>query len=274
MKFTTRGLDKAALSAMAIAVQLAMVPSAHAQSADDLKKEIADLKARVEQLEVQAKALDDAGGPIDKSEFYRVKTKAEALEDQKAASGFSNFKVSAGLDPAYIYSRAKNTSSFSFLNNFTSLNGSGESYSYDNGYFGLGWIDFQKELDGGTKFRLTLAPSKSAGSQYNVGNIVHEASASIPLADAQTRLMVGQMPDFSGYDSYFSTTASNTTLNQNHTITRNMLFDYTAGTFYTGVGLDLLRDTWEYKFVLGNFNSPRNDVNNTNNSHIKTPTFI
>ena len=275
MTFPIRGLDKAALTAVALAAQLAIAPQAHAQSNEELRKMITELKARVEQLEAKTKAAEEAPPPVDPEEFNRIKTKAEALEDQKQASGFMGLKISGGIDPAYIYSRAKGTGSFSFLNNFVSLNGSGESYSYDNSYFGLGWLDFQKQLDGGTKFRLTLAPSKSAGSQYNAGNIVHEASASIPLTDAQTRLMVGQMPDFSGYDSYFSTNSWNTALNQNHSITRNMLFDFTAGTFYTGVGLDLTRGPWEWKFVLGNFNSPRNDVStNSASKGIKSPMFI
>lgn len=275
MTFSIRGFHKAGLATIAMAAQLSLLAPAQAQSNDELRQMVAELKARVEQLEANANANAETGGPNDRDEFNRIKTKTEALEDQKEASGFKGLKISGGLDPAYVYSRAKGTGSFSFLNNFVSLNGSGESYSYDNGYFGLGWLDFQKELDGGTKFRLTLAPSKSAGSQYNVGNIVHEASVSIPLSDAQTRLIVGQIPDFSGYDSFFSTNSWNTALNQNHSITRNMLFDYTAATFYTGAGLDLTRGPWEFKLVLGNFNSPRNDRStNSSSKGIKSPTFI
>ncbi|MDE2394765.1 MAG: DUF3138 family protein [Burkholderiales bacterium] len=275
MKFPNRALEKTGLSVLALAAQLAIALPARAQSIDEMRQMITELKARVEQLEAANKAQAEAPPPVDPEEFNRVKTKAEALEDQKEASGFRGLKISAGIDPAWIYSQAKGSGSYSFLNNFVSLNGSGESYSYDNGYFGLGWIDFQKELDGGTKFRLTLAPSKSAGSQYNAGNIVHEATASIPLTDAQTRLLVGQIPDFSGYESFFSTSSWNTLLNQNHAITRNLLFDFTAATFYTGAGLDLTRGPWEYKVVLGNFNSPRNDRSTgSTNGMIKSPTLV
>lgn len=275
MKFPNRALEKTGLSVLALAAQMAIALPARAQSMEEMRQMIIDLKARVEQLEAANKAQAEAPPPVDPEEFNRVKTKAEALEDQKEASGFRALKISAGIDPSWIYSQAKGQGSYSFLNNFVSLNGSGESYSYDNSYFGLGWLDFQKELDGGTKFRLTLAPSKSTGSQYNAGNIVHEATASIPLSDAQTRLIVGQMPDFSGYDSYFNTNSWNTALNQNHSITHNLLFDFTAGTFYTGAGLDLTRGPWETKVVVGNFNSPRNDPSTTTyGAGIKSPTLI
>jgi hypothetical protein len=38
-----------------------------------------------------------------------------------------------------------------------------------------------------------------------------------------------------------------------------MLFDFAAATFYTGVGVDLVRGPWEIKLILANFNSARND---------------
>jgi len=117
--------------------------------------------------------------------------------------------------------------------------------------------------------RLTLAPSKSAGSAFNWGNIVHETYASIPLSDAQTRLMVGQFADVSGYEPWLNTYVGANSISSNQLfpgyaesfITKNLLFDFTNPYFYTGVGLDLTRGPWETKLFLVNFNSARNDVN-------------
>ena len=216
--------------------------------------------------------------------------------DQQSAAGIKGLRIAGGFDPVYIANRAKGTSSFAFLNNFVNTNGSGETYSYDNSYFGMAYLDFQKEMeDGGTKLRLTLAPSKSAGSNYNWGNIVHEASFSVPTTDAQTRFIGGQMPDVSGYEPYINTYVGANSLTSNllypgygeYFITKNMLFDFTAITTYTGVGMDITRGPWETKLILANANSARNDVNNVNcpvgvapsatqctSSPVRSPTLI
>jgi len=205
---------------------------------------------------------------VDPAAFNQLQTKVDAMQDSMETSGFKGLRISAGLDPVYMYNKAKGTSSFSFLNNFSNLNNSGEFYSYDNSYFGMAYLDIQKEMDdGGTKMRLTLAPSKSAGSGYNFGNIVHEASVSIPLDGPSTRLIAGQMPDVSGYQPYVNTFVGTNTLSSNllypgyaeYFITKNMLFDFTAATFYTGAGVDITRGPWETKLILANFNSARND---------------
>jgi hypothetical protein len=228
---------------------------------------------------------------VDPSEFDRVQTKVDAIQDNAETSGFKGLRISGGIDPVYIYSRAKDTSSFAFLNNFSNINGSGEFYSYDNSYFGTAYLDIQKEMDdGGTKMRFTLMPSKSAGSQYNFGNIVHEASASIPLDGPATRLIVGQMPDVSGYEPFLNSFVGTNSLYSNllypgfgeYFVTKNLLFDFAAATFYTGAGVDLTRGPWETKLILANFNSARNDcpVNavgaggGTCVGSSKSPTFV
>jgi hypothetical protein len=228
---------------------------------------------------------------VNPGEFNQLQTKVDAIQDSMEVSGLKGLRISGGIDPVYIYNRAKGTASFAFLNNFSSINGSGEFYSYDNSYFGMAYLDIQKEMDdGGTKMRLTLEPSKSSGSQYNFGNIVHEASASIPLDGLSTRLIVGQMPDVSGYEPFINgfAGANNITSNQLYPgfgeffITKNMLFDFAAATFYTGAGVDLVRGPWETKFILANFNSARNDCPVTAvgagagpcKGSSKSPTFI
>ena len=261
---------------MAIAVALAFPMLAHAQSNSELKNEIDQLKAEIRELRalVKQQAQPQAVAPaasetVDPAEFYQIRSKVEDQIDDKETAGFKGLRISAGVDPTYVYNRAKGTGSFAFLNNNASINGSGEVFSYDNSTWGLAYIDLQKEMEGGTKLRMTLAPSKSASSAFNYGNIVHEAYASIPLSDAQTRLMVGQFADVSGYQPWLNSFGGANSISKNQLypgyseffVTKNVLFDFTNPYFYTGVGLDLVRGPWEGKLFLANFNSARNDVN-------------
>ncbi len=291
------------LKKIAVAVTLAFPMVAGAQTNAELQSEIELLKAQVNELKSMIKQQAAAPAPapapeaaaaVAPSDFNQVQTKVDAIEDSSEVAGFKGLRISAGIDPVYMYNRAKGTSSFSFLNNFTSLYGagaaSGEFYSYDNSYFGMAYLDIQKEMEGGTKLRFTLAPSKSAGSQYNFGNIVHEASASIPFDGLDNKFIVGQMPDVSGYEPFTNTYTGINSLSSNllypgyaeFFITKNMLFDFAAATYYTGAGLDLTRGPWETKLILANFNSARNDCpvtavsagNGTCNGSSKSPTFI
>jgi hypothetical protein len=266
------------LKQMAVAVTLALPMLASAQTNAELKSEIDQLKAQINELKAMmqrqaaAPAAAPAGGgeAVDPAEFAAVRTKVDALIDDKETAGFKGLRMYAGIDPTYVYNRAKGVGSFSFLNNNADINGSGEIFGYDNSTWGMAYIDFQKEMEGGTKLRLTLAPSKSAGSAYNFGNIVHEAYASIPLADPSTRLLVGQFADVSGYQPWLNTFVGANTIASNqlfpgygeYFITKNLLFDFTNPYFYTGVGLDLVNGPWETRLYLANFNSARNDVNN------------
>ena len=224
---------------------------------------------------------------VDPSDFNQLQTKVDAIQDSMETSGLKGLRISGGIDPVWIYNRAKGSASFAFLNNFTPTNGSSEFYSYDNSYFGMMYLDIQKEIDdGGTKMRLTLVPNKSSGSQYNWGSIVHEASASIPLGSPATRLIVGQMPDVSGYEPFLNSYTGTNSIWSNqlypgyaeYFITKNMLFDFAAMTFYTGAGLDMVRGPWETRLILANANSARNDcpatVANACTSSSKSPTFI
>jgi hypothetical protein len=232
---------------------------------------------------------------VSPAEFDQLSVKVDAMQDSMATAGLTGLRISAGIDPVYMYNKDKGTGSFMFLNNFTDLYGpsatnSGEFYSYDNSFFGVAYIDFQKQMDDGTKMRLTLMPSKSAASGYNFGNIVHEASASIPLGDPATRLMVGQMPDVSGYQPFVNTFAGANAEYSNmlyygfpeYFFTKNMQFDFTALTFYTGAGLDITSGPWETKLFLANANSARNDCPATAygaagmvcNGSSKSPMFI
>jgi hypothetical protein len=75
------------------------------------------------------------------------------------------------------------------------------------------------------------------------------ASVSVPLGDLQTRLIAGQIPDWSGYEYLPST--------QNKLITHNLLFDFTLPVAYTGAGVELTSGKWISKVVLANMNASK-----------------
>jgi hypothetical protein len=227
--------------------------SAHAQSAADLQKEIELLKAQLRMLQekIEAVANKPAAGGVDPEEFNRIKIKVESAEDNTIAAGMANLKISGMVDPTFVYSQRQNQAGFVFLNNFDNRgnSGPGDSYAFDNSYFGQAMIDIQKETESGTKWRLTLAPHKSASSGYNFGSIVHEASVSIPVAGPATRLIAGQIPDWSGYEYIWS--------HQQPLISHNLLFDFTIPSFYSGIGMEFTRGKWISKFMVGNINQAR-----------------
>ena len=112
-------------------------------------------------------------------------------------------------NPPYVPAAAVKDERFEHRNNWRKgqaghtvfLNGEGPRYTYDNSYFGMVVLDFDKETESGTKWRLTLAPERGTGALTNNGSIVHEAWVfTIPLGDLQTRLWLGQIPDWTGYE--------------------------------------------------------------------------
>ena len=238
-------------TAIALALAAAFPGAALAQSNEELLKELKALKDRVGELE--KKLGDKPAGekqwgmtPEQAADFNRIAVKTEALEDNNEALGYKGLKISGFFDPSYIYNQRQNRAGFQFLNRVND-----DGYNYDNGYFGTANIDFQKEMEGGTKWRLTLMPNRGAGSIADTGgsNIVHEASVSIPLGDLQTRLIAGQIPDWSGYEYVQPTTTK--------LVTRGLLLDFTEPTAYTGAGVDVTRGKWEVKALLANYNSTK-----------------
>ncbi|TAG27724.1 MAG: DUF3138 family protein [Burkholderiales bacterium] len=231
--------------------------SAQAQSTADLQKEIELLKSQLKSLQDRIEAVANkpaapAAGAVDPEEFNRIKIKVESAEDNTIASGFANLKISGMIDPTFVYNKRQNQAGFVFLNNFydqSGIGGTKDVYSYDNSYFGQAMLDIQKETEGGSKWRLTLAPHKSASSGFNLGSIVHEASVSIPLSGPATRLIAGQVPDWSGYEFIWS--------HQQPLISHNLLFDFTIPSYYSGVGMEMTRGKWISKFMVGNINESR-----------------
>ncbi len=253
-----------------VAMALAFPFLASAQSSAQLQSEIEILKAQVKELQdlIRGKAaaptVAEAPPAVELEEFNRIKTKVEAADDVSSSNGMKGLRISGGIDPVYIWNQNKNSSGFSFGNTPAAT-------SYDDSMFGVAYLDLQKEMEGGTKFHLTLMPTKSAGGAFSAstnGSIIQEASASIPINGASTRLMVGQMPDVSGYEPWYPTYVgeNNITSNQlyptyaTNFVTHNLLWDFTGAYFYTGVGLDMVRGPWETKLFVANVNSSRGDT--------------
>lgn len=235
---------KHAILALSLAAAL---PARAADPAPDTKKELDTLKARVAELEAKARqspARAGEGGMTaeQKAELDRISVKTEALEDGRDASGLKGFKISAYLDPSYVYSVNKGRGTFQFVVPIGK-----EAYSYDVGYFGTLALDIVKETDSGTRFRFTLYPKRGGADVMGENGIVHEASVWIPLVGLKTKLFAGQLPDWSGYEYYAP--------NQYKTVTHNLLFDFTLPASYTGFGLQLIRGKWDMKFMLANLNA-------------------
>jgi hypothetical protein len=251
---------------LALAVAAIFPLPAAAQSNAELLKELRALRDRVTQLEDKlktAEAAKPASAPVATApgwaaapvpagmtddqarELGRLAVKVDALEDQRDSSPFKGLVISGSIDPVFIYNRAQDRAGFQLLDNVGNDNG---GYAYDNSFFGNATIDFQKEFEGGTQLRLTLMPDRGTGASIG-GSIIHEASASIPLTDENTRLLVGQIPDWSGYELLPSV--------ENKLITHNLLFDLIAPFTYTGAGLEVTRGDWVVKGVLANMNSTK-----------------
>jgi hypothetical protein len=183
--------------------------------------------------------------PEQAAEFNRVQVKTEALEDARDSSGFKGLKITGFMDPTYIYNKNQNRSGFQFLNRVDD-----DGYNYDNSYFGAATIDFLKETDSGTIWRLTLTPNRGVGAVFDGTSIVQEASVSVPLTDNQTRFIAGQLPDWSGYEYQQPTL--------NKLITHNLLYDFTLPTAYTGAGAQITSGKWIVKGMLAQMNASKN----------------
>jgi hypothetical protein len=248
-------------TALAFALALAFgAAPAFAQTNAELLNELKALKARIDELEKKLAAVPapPADGsqaqwgmtPEQSAEFNKLVVKSEALEDARESGGFKDLKISGYMDPTYIYNVDQHRAGFQLLNPVAE-----DGYNYDNSYFGMVMLDFQKELEGGTKWRLTLTPSRGAGSIADSSgySIVHEASVSIPLGDLQTRLLAGQIPDWSGYEY---PDGPRTKL-----VTRGLLLDFTEPTAYTAAGMEIVRGKWDIKAAIGNMNTTLEPAN-------------
>ncbi len=227
---------------------IAQTPAELSQQLQRMQEAMAAMQARINELEAaqKPKAGQQWGMTPDQvKQLNRTTVKADSLEEAQETLGYKGLKISGLIDPTFIYTSNQNRAGFQFLNS-----GRNFEYAFDNGTFGMATLDLQKEMEGGTKFRLRLTPNRGGGGIAIDGeSIVHEASMSLPLANLQTRLIAGQIPDWSGHEF------AEPTLNR--LITHNLLFDFTLPAVYTGAGLDLNRDPWYVKAMLANVNASK-----------------
>jgi hypothetical protein len=234
--------------AAALALGATLCGGAAAQSNADLLKEIQALKARVAELEGKQPAAGAAAPatpqwgmtPEQSAEFNRIAVKTEATEDNIEAWGLKGLTISGYMEPTFIYNRRQDRAGFQFLN--PQSNG----FFYDTSYMGSVALDFTKETDSGSRYKLTLSPNRSAGAVIDGSSIVQEASMSVPLTDLQFRFIAGQVPDWSGYEYQQPTL--------NPFITHNLLFDFTLPTTYTGAGFDYTQGKWWLRGMIANVN--------------------
>jgi len=240
------------LLALASAATFPAAAQSNAELLEAVKK-LTDRVANLEQQLKEAHAKPTAAPatpqwgmtPEQSAELNRLTVKVEALEDSRDASGFGGLKISGQMQAAYIYNRAQDLAGFQFLDSVAEY-----GYNYWNSYIGMAIIDFQKEMQDGTKWRLTLAPQRGVGSVIDGYSVVQEASVSVPLTDLQTRFIAGQIPDWSGYE-YLQPTL-------NKLITHNLLFDFTLPTGYIGAGIDYTSGKWVTKAMLAQMNQNAN----------------
>jgi len=229
-----------------LALALAAAFPAWAQTNAELLRELQTLRERVGELERRLEqARPPAAGqwgmtPEQAAELNRLAVRTEAIEDGFIAQGLRGLTISGYADAAFVWNQRQHRAGFQFLNP------QGDGFFYDTSYIGTVNLRLVKEMDGGTVWTLSLSPNRAPGAVVDGQSIVEEASVSVPLTDLQTRLIVGQVPDWSGYE-YLQPTL-------NPLITNNLLFTFTLPTMYTGAGLDLTRGNWQVRTMLANVN--------------------
>ncbi|MCA6216415.1 DUF3138 family protein [Ideonella sp. B7] len=237
------------LSPTLLAVALTAAFPAAAQSNTELLKELQALKQRVTDLEAKLKAGTPEGSdqpqwgmtPEQAAEFNRIAAKTEATEDNLLAQGLKGLKISGYIEPTFIYNQRQNRAGFQFLNQQS------DGYYYDTSFMGAASLDLLKETDSGTIWHLTLTPNRGVGAAIDGASIIQEASVSVPLTDDNTRLIAGQIPDWSGYEYQQPTL--------NPFTSHNLLYDFTLPVAYTGVGLDLKQGPWWIRTAIANVNA-------------------
>lgn len=243
------------LTTLAAALALAFPVAASAQSMADVAKELAAMKARITELEKKLKdaeaKLPPAGAqwgmtPDQAADLNRTLVKVDAMEENTEMLGFKGLKLSGFIEPVFIYNHLQNRAGFQFLNS------QADGYYYDTSYMGAATLDITKEMDDGTLWKLTLTPNRGVGALIDGQSIVQEASVSVPLGSLQTRLIAGQIPDWSGYEYQQPTLQPFTT--------HNLLYDFTLPVGYTGVGISHMEGKWWLRGMVANVNATTRGV--------------
>ena len=183
--------------------------SVYAQSAADLQKDIAALKAQLQALQQKVEALtSQSAGPSITQQVTRIEQKQDLADDAMAESGLKGLKFKGVAEASFSYDSSTGA------NIFAARDGSGGT--------GNAMLELTKETEDGesVNWTLRLTPGGSA--------LVQEATVSVGLGD-RMRLFGGVIPDFQGYEALFA--------HQNLLVSHNALYDLAGPITYTGFGL-------------------------------------
>lgn len=196
--------------------------NAHAQSPADMQKQIMLLQEQLKALQAQVQTLSTKQS-VDPTEFNRLVQKIEVKDEAAQKSGLSDLTMKGLIEARYLSDKVD---AIGFSG--SGLVGSSGGFAAGNGFSGVGLLEISKQAEGGNgvNWMLRLTPG---GNAQDASKIVNEASISVPLGDGAPRVIAGLIPDWTGYEGYFS--------NQNLLISHNLLFSHLAAVSYLGAGL-------------------------------------
>ena len=216
---------KLLIVALASAMPMASV---YAQSAADLQKDIAALKAQLQLLQQKVDALvGPADAPPVAQQITRIEQKQELADEVMAQSGLKGMTFKGVVEAAYGYDSSTGSHSF--------------GASDGTGGGGNAMLELTKETEDGEGVNWTLRLTPGAAS------LVQEATVSVGVAPGM-RVFGGLVPDFQGYESLFA--------HQNPLVSHNALYDLAGPTNYSGIGMmqELSKDI-ALKWIVGNIDS-------------------
>lgn len=228
------------LLVVALASVLPMA-SVYAQSAADLQKDIAALKAQLQALQQKVDALTaQTEGPSIAQQVTRIEQKQELADDAMEKAGLKGLKFKGVAEASYAYDNS------SGAHTFASRDGTGAG--------GNAMLELTKETEEGQGVNWTLRLTPGAA------NLVQEATVSVGIAPGM-RVYGGLVPDFQGYEALFA--------HQNLLVSHNALYDLAGPTNYSGLGLThQLSKNVAMKWLVGNIDSG-NDVNAATGATLK-----
>ena len=180
-----------------------------------------------------------------RADINKALVKLDAMEEQQETSGGKGLKLMGYTDPSYIVNRKAKRASFSYLNfNSSSFSGAnytpnvpGGAFTYDNDWMGDILLRIDKQTESGTRFLLELMPHKGLGELLNFPSLINQAYMSMPLSDKQTRLLVGQMASWPGYEYQQHVNFDNPAPVYKKTVTGNLPQVFVGHAYMPGVGV-------------------------------------
>lgn len=215
---------KRKLLVVALASAMPMA-SVYAQSAADLQKDIAVLKAQLQALQQKVDALTSQPvPPALTQQITRMEQKQELADDVVEKSGLKGMKFKGVIEAAYAYDTASGAHTVAARDGV----GTGSNAMLE--------LTKETEEGDGVNWTLRLTPGGP--------NLVQEATVSVGVAPGM-RVFGGLVPDFQGYEALFA--------HQNLLFSHNALYDLAGPTNYGGLGMmQQLNKDIALKWIVGN----------------------